>query len=179
MPAFSGRVMRTLGSGWTLSTIYLVRSGQPLAVLTGLDNALNGFFGNTGVQRPNQVLGDVSSPTRGQSCPTAPCVNWLNAGAFAQPATGTYGNVGFNSIQGPGFWEWDEAVTRDFRIREGQKLQVRAEAFNVTNSVRYGNPGLSLSNAATFGKITTSAASLNGNTGGGPRVMQFALKYVF
>ena len=103
----------------------------------------------------------------------------LPGAAFAQPATGTYGNMGFNTVLGPKFWEWDEAVSRDFRIREGQTLQVRAEAFNVTNSVRFGNPGLSLSNAATFGKITSSAASQNGNTGGGPRVMQFALKYVF
>ena len=59
-------------------------------------------------------------------------------------------------------------------------MEFRAEAFNVTNSVRFNNPGQSLSRAATFGKITTSAQNLYlGATGGGPRIMQFALKYIF
>ena len=182
-PKFSGKALRAAASGWTLSTIYLARSGQPLNVVTGTDVALNGFaFNGTTLQRPNQVLSDVASPTRGQSCASSPCVNWFNYApnaAFSQPAAGAYGNVGFDSVLGPRFWEWDEAVSRDFRVHEGQTLQVRAEAFNVTNSVRYGNPGVVLSQAATFGKILNSAGSLNGNTGGGPRVMQFALKFVF
>ena len=178
-PRFSGRLMRTLGTGWTLSTIYQVRSGQPLTILTGVDNALNGFFGNTGTQRPNQVLANTDAVNRQQGCSPAPCVAWLNPGAFSQPAPGTFGNVGVNTVLGPGFWEWDEAVSRQFGIREGQHLEIRAEAFNVTNSVRFNNPGLSLSNAATFGRIISSAGGLNGNTGGGARVMQFALKYVF
>jgi len=178
-PRFSGRWMRALGTGWTFSTIYQIRSGQPLTIFTGIDNALNGFFGNTGTQRPNQVLASTDAVNRDQGCSPAPCVAWLNPGAFVQPAPGTYGNMGLNNVLGPGFWEWDEAVSRQFGIREGQRLEIRAEAFNVTNSVRFGNPGVSLSNAATFGRITGSAAGLNGNTGGGARVMQFALKYVF
>ena len=100
--------------------------------------------------------------------------------AFAQPAPGTYGNMGANNVWGPGYWEWDEAVSRQFSIREGHSVEIRAEAFNVTNSVRFNVPGQTLSQPATFGKISTSAASLFlGATGGGPRVMQFALKYVF
>jgi hypothetical protein len=179
-PKFSNKALSMTASGWTLSSIFSARSGQPLNVVTGTDVALNGFsFNGSTFQRPNQVLSNASSTTQGQSCSTSPCVNWFNAAAFAQPATGTYGNVGYDSVVGPGFWEWDEAVSRDFRVHEGQSLQVRAEAFNVTNSVRLGNPGVVVSQAATFGKILNSAASLNGNTGGGARVMQFALKYVF
>ena len=105
---------------------------------------------------------------------------WLNPAAFAQPAPGSYGNLGANNVLGPGYWEWDEAVSREFSIGEGRRVEIRAEAFNVTNSVRFNNPGQALSNPATFGKITTSAASLFvGATGGGPRIMQFALKYIF
>ena len=168
-----------LVSGWTFSTIYSYRSGQALTIFTGVDNALNGFFGNTGTQRPNQVLGNTDAVNKEQSCSPAPCVAWLNPSAFQQPANGTYGNMGLNNVLGPSYWEWDQAVLRQFAIRESQRLEVRAEAFNVTNSVRFGNPGQSLGNAATFGKIQTSAATVNANTGGGPRVMQFALKYVF
>src|SRR6266850_1549420 len=56
-----------------------------------------------------------------------------------------------------------------FRVRESQRLEVRAEAFNVTNSLRPGNPSLSLT-SPTFGVINQSA------TGAEPRIMQFALK---
>ena len=179
-PKFAGRALRAAATGWTLSTIYTARTGQPLTLFTGLDNALSGFFGNTGTQRPNQVLANTDAPNKGKSCAPAPCVAWLNPAAFAQPAPGTYGNLGANNILGPGYWEWDEAVSREFSIGEGQRVEFRAEAFNVTNSVRFNIPGQALSNPATFGKITTTAANLFlGATGGGPRIMQFALKYVF
>ena len=48
---------------------------------------------------------------------------------------------------------------------------MKAEAFNVTNSLRRGNPGVTLSNANTFGRILSST--------NGPRIMQFAVKYFF
>ena len=179
-PKFARSALRLAASGWTLSTIYQARTGRPLTIYTGLDNALSGFFGNTGTQRPNQVLANTDALNKGKSCAPAPCVAWLNSAAFAQPAPGTYGNMGANNVWGPGYWEWDEAVSRQFSIREGHSVEIRAEAFNVTNSVRFNVPGQTLSQPATFGKISTSAASLFlGATGGGPRVMQFALKYVF
>ncbi len=56
------------------------------------------------------------------------------------PTTGTYGNMGVASLRGPGFWEWDQTVSRQFRITENQHLELRAEAFNVTNSVRFNLP---------------------------------------
>lgn len=62
-------------------------------------------------------------------------------------------------------------MSREFRVREGQVIEFRAEAFNVTNSLRRGNPGTTSSNTNTFGIITSSA--------GGPRILQFALKYAF
>jgi len=61
-------------------------------------------------------------------------------------------------------------VSRLFQVREGQKLEVRAEAFNVTNSTRFKTPGSILNSLNTFGLITQSEDA---------RVMQFALKYVF
>jgi len=60
--------------------------------------------------------------------------DYLNAAALAAPAPGTYGNVGYNSIVGPRYWEWNEAISRQFQIREQQRIEIRAEAFNVTNS---------------------------------------------
>lgn len=187
MPKISGGngFVNQLGSGWTLSTIYTVRSGSPLAIATGVDQALNGIYTSAGQlpspQRPNQVLPDVAATNRGQSCSPAPCISYLNQAAFAMPAPGTYGNLGFGSVYGPGFWEWDQTVSRRFHITEKQNVELRAEAFNVTNSVRLANPGLLFNSPATFGKITTSASTTGSvsPTGSGGRIIQFALKYIF
>src|SRR6266581_2975946 len=77
-------------------------------------------------------------------------------------------------------------IQKKFQIAEGQQIEFRAEAFNVTNSVHLGNPATDFS-SGNFGRILCSApiASPTGcNPGavispsGGPRIMQFALKYV-
>jgi hypothetical protein len=183
-PKFANTAMRAAASDWSFSTIYQARSGAPLTVFIGNDQALNGFMSTGATQRPNQVLanpyGDRHSLT-----------NYLNPAAFAVPALGTYGNVGQSSIVGPGYWEWDEAVSREFQVGEGKRVEFRAEAFNVTNSLRPGNPGVTLTAPNTFGRILCSAvgASATGcatpssaaapSLSGGPRIMQFALKYVF
>jgi hypothetical protein len=58
---------------------------------------------------------------------------------------------------------------RRFRVKEAQKVELRAEAFNLTNSFRKDNPTTDF-NSSTFGQVT---AALD------PRIMQFALKYFF
>jgi len=183
-PTFSRAWKNGILGGWHFGTIFTVRSGVPLTPNVGFDAALNGFFASSGsynyVQRPNQVLLNVYAPNKGQSCSTASCVGWLNRAAFANPAPGTYGNMAFGTIRGPEFWEWDQSIYRDFRILEGQTLQIRAEAFNVTNSVRFAPPNMVLTNGL-FGNIT-SAYSTTGSatlTGSGGRIVQLALKYVF
>src|SRR5207247_11307668 len=112
-PKCAGRVQHAAGTGSTCSRIYTARTGQILTIFTGLDNALSGFFGNTGTQRPNQVLANTDAPNKGKSCAPAPCVAWLNPAAFAQPAPGTYGNLGANNVLGPGYSGWDEPVSKE------------------------------------------------------------------
>jgi len=180
-PKFSNGAVRMVGSGWTLASTFVARSGAPLTVVTGTNpDPTTGFGGNSpGTQRPNQILADTSSPTRGQACgPDLFCVSYLNPLAFAAPAAGTFGSLGQNSILGPGFWEWDAAISRQFSIHEAQKFEIRIEGFNITNSLRLGNPNLSSGTAATFGRITTDATPPSA-TSAPSRVMQFALKYIF
>jgi len=99
---------------------------------------------------------------------------WINPAAFAQPALGTLGNSGRSSIPGPGFWEIDMALSRIFRVMEGRTVEVRAEAFNLTNSFRAGAPGMPVvttaRNSPQFGQILTAQD---------PRIMQLAMKFVF
>ena len=105
----------------------------------------------------------------------------MNPNAVATPAIGTYGNMGVSALRAPGFWEWDQAITREFPLREMMRLEFRAEAFNLTNSVRPGAPNTTLS--GTYGQITGDQPTTGGGTGisagSGARILQFAMKFVF
>ncbi len=158
-PQFANPAVRMLATGWRLSGIYRWSTGAPLNIVSGQDRALSGIND----QRANQIVGN---PQTGKS---GPFDFFLNPQGFALPDLGTLGNVGRNSIQGPSTWSFDLALSRSFNIRERQRIEFRAEAFNVTNSFRPGLPQTSLSNN-TFGQIRTALD---------PRIMQFALKYVF
>jgi hypothetical protein len=185
-----GSWLRRVASTWTFSTIFQTYSGQPLSAQIGSDQAYNGVgAGQTGIpipQRPNQLLADVTASDRGQGCVPGPCVSWFNPAAFALPTGGTYGNMGIGTLRSPGFWEWDQTISRRFQVAEGRQIEFRAEAFNVTNSVRLGNPETNFS-SGNFGRVLCSAASSSptgcqttpSSPSGGPRIMQFALKYVF
>jgi hypothetical protein len=162
-PRFANNTMRMLATGWRLSGIYRFSSGSPLTVLSGSDRALTGV--NIASQRADQILASGYKVTSGR-----PLTQWIDIAAFGQPALGAYGNVARNSLIGPSRFSFDMAVSRSFNVRESQHLEVRAEAFNVTNSFRPDNPATNISQTNTFGQIR---ASLD------PRVMQFALKYVF
>jgi hypothetical protein len=168
-PQFSSRTTRLLASGWQISGIVSILSGPWLTVLSGNDNALTA----TGDQFPNAVLPSPYAPNRGG------LNQWLNPAAFAQPALGTYGNMGPASVVGPGGVNIDVALARLFKIRERMSVMIRAEAFNVVNHVNPGDPtggqgrpgGVDLTlTDGNFGKILTT---------NDPRIMQVAMKFVF
>jgi hypothetical protein len=117
------------------------------------------------------VQQNPASATQGSACANvAPCISWLNTSAFQQPALGTLGNIGLLNVLGPTFFQFDTALVRQFRIREGQRLEIRGEAFNLTNSLRSNNPGVTLSTPNSFGLILSAQD---------PRIMQLAAKFVF
>jgi hypothetical protein len=159
-PQFGNPTVRALATGWRLSGIYRYSTGSFLTVTSGVDRALSGVGG----QRPDQIL---ASPYGDKSA--GPLSNFLNPAAFALPAVGSLGNMGRANVMGPATWQFDLALSRTFRIRETQRLEFRAEAYNVTNSFRPDNPDTNL-NTANFGVIREALE---------PRIMQFALKYVF
>ena len=167
-PHYSSRMVQWIAGDWQLAPIVSLHSGSYFGVTTGVDNALTGI----GAQRPNQVLSNVYCANRSINC-------WMNAQAFAAPATGTLGDLGINNLEGPGYFDVDISLSRRFRIREKQYVEIRAESFNIENRANYLNPGTvgiaggsanSALNSSTFGKIQ---ADVN------PRIMQFAVKYNF
>jgi hypothetical protein len=96
--------------------------------------------------------------------------NYLNRSAFAQPAPGTLGDHRNNSIEGPGYWSADLALSRLINVVERQALEVRVEVFNLFNNFNWGAPETNF-DSSSFGRIT----SMSGN----PRIMQFGVKYGF
>jgi hypothetical protein len=98
-----------------------------------------------------------------------PDTQWLNPAAFGQPALGTLGNMGRTTLTLPTAWQFDLSLSRLFLFRESQSMEFRAEAYNVLNRFRPGTIDTNLS-SAQFGKIRTALD---------PRIMQFALKYLF
>jgi hypothetical protein len=158
-PQISGnQALRLIASGWQVSGIVRVLSGDYLSVRSGLDQALSG----TDDQRAQQVLPNVYAANKSIG-------QWLNPAAFAQPALGTYGNMNPGTVRGPGFWSIDMSVTRKFRLAEKRSLELRGEAFNVLNHVNPLDPVNTLS-SSTFGQIQAA---------NDPRILQLALKFVF
>jgi hypothetical protein len=170
-PKFSERWLRSVASGWQYSTILQVITGPYINVLSGLDNAESG---QTSVERPNQVLSNPYCANRSLSC-------YLNPAAFAQPAIGTYGDLGNYAILAPGGIFLDMGLVRNFYVREKQSIQLRFEAFNVPNHL---NPGTPTGVSGTAGIYTPTVALNNPNFGRilsaqDPRIFQIAAKFVF
>jgi hypothetical protein len=174
-PKFSGRAARLLASDWQVAPILNIKSAQYYTVTLGQDVALNG---ETAQQRPSLVSGVNPYDTSSVPCPGTFCVPWNNRAAFSMPATGTLGNLGIGNMKGPGVFQLDVALSRMFRIREKQTLQLRGEAFNLPNHVNLAVPA-SLLNGGTFGTINSDISGTSGLSAGDFRVVQFALKYIF
>jgi hypothetical protein len=167
-PNFGGPLAQNVFGNWRVSGIVRAQSGGWFQPTVAADRALTG-------SNPNQQRADVlSSDFYGNQCTTDlrssnPSCRWLNSAAFGTPALGTIGTAGPAILLGPGSWTIDAGLTRTFNVREGQQVEFRAEATNVLNHTNFNNPNASVGNA-NFGRITTA---------GSPRIMQFALKYVF
>jgi len=161
----SGPVLDHVIGHWTVSGLLTLSSGTWYTVTDG-----NGNFANSdGQQRPDAVPG--------QKATGKPCVagTFFNTCAFQNPALGSFGDIGMNSLQGPDDKNFDFAVEKIIPIREKLQLELRAEAFNVINhpNFLFAAPGPQNSNNATvfgtpsFGFVTAAQA---------PREIQFAAK---
>jgi hypothetical protein len=67
--------------------------------------------------------------------------HYFDPSAFSQPALATYGNTNRNEFRGPGFFNMNLSVLRDFNLKEKATLSVRADAFSLTNTPHFANPG--------------------------------------
>ncbi len=157
---------------WQVNGITTLMSNTPFTVydssnpsLQGSAPEISGFFSS----RPN-LVGDPNvgtCPQSGLSVRTAGC--WFNTGAFQQAATGQFGNVGRNTLDGPAFQQWDFSAIKTIPIHEAMSLQFRAEFFNIFNNVNFRLPNNDISSPG-FGQIQAAQPG---------RIVQLALKFMF
>jgi len=186
----SNTLVREVFGGWQTSSIVQTRSGLPVNV-----QLISGFFGNP--MRPNLVSGQ-SLYTGGANWPNSS----FNLNAFeVNPAyDGSWGNalgdVQRNALRGPGFFQWDFSLMKDFVLTEKLKMQFRADLFNILNHPNFGGPDGGICTAVApasgatpasctpnpnFGRVAGTIADANGSqigTGTG-RQAQLALRFTF
>jgi len=169
-----GRGKRFLSSGiasailgdWRLSSFLTVMSGLPLyftdsnASLLAPDNTQT-----PQLVAPVKILHGVG-----------PGNPWFTTSSFAAAPAGTFGNVGRNYLSGPNFFDLDASVSKSIRFTERLNLELRLEAFGVTNTPQFffasngGTANGTTRSSSSFGQITNA-------TGG--RVLELGAKLTF
>ena len=197
-------LLRNAIGGWQWSGITVLQSGIPFSVINSpsssistADNAgvANGI-GVSSIQSYPDLVGNPHSkpPANGNNGTTiGPLL--LNPNAFVVPRGLTFGTAGRNSVNNPYRWNFDMSLFKDFKIREGQLLQFRAEAFNVFNNTQFEIYNPAKRNQAN-NTITCYGDSATGYSAGAdvclagnaflhpidahrPRTLQLALKFTF
>ncbi len=128
--------------GWQLSGLFLAYSGVPLNITASgtLNTPGNTLYANLNGEQ--QVLGGLG-----------PGQKYLDTSVYAVPPTATLGSMTRNAgPEGPGFWELDMSLFKRFKLSSRITTEFRVDAFNVTNSVRWGNPNTNVGNVQ-FGII--------------------------
>jgi hypothetical protein len=194
LPFGKGQSMAThgiasaLAGGWTLTGVVSRLSGAPFTVT---DNAGAGNLNGPGNQQTPNIVSSIKvtkgtpyqSPGACSNSSTGPNLSCLyfDPRSFATVTTpATFGNAGRNIIRGPGYFDLDANLFRNFKITERLTFQFEADAFGVTNTPHFGNPDSNLTDS-NFGKVTGEAQGANASLGGsgGEHLWYFGGKFIF
>jgi uncharacterized membrane protein len=176
----SNKLLKSTVGGWQVSGIVTLTSGAPIHIseggITNCAQTVNpssctpdliGTGNITSIipnadNRPN-VNGSVSYPKT--------VTSWFDKSAFSPTVAGTFGNLPFNSVRGPGRQNWNLALFKSFVFSEsrGSKLEFRAEFFNAFNHTEFNNVSNTFTNG-DFGAVTSAHD---------PREIQLGLKLYF
>ncbi len=164
--SFHGVMDKALND-WQASLITVLHTGTNFSVYSGIDNSLTGPTTNSGTNDLADRVADTSIASPSGALKTS---EYFNTAAFEENALGTFGNSGRNTMIGPGYWNTDASLLKNFPIRDLFNFALKAEFFNLPNRVNLGNPGATFKNTSTFGKIQSA---------GSPRVIQFSGRLTF
>jgi hypothetical protein len=158
--------------GWHLNSITTVQSGHPFEVRLGFNRSGNLNTVNYAMhERPDVKPGYSNNPILG-----GPARYW-DINAFTLQPANQRGNLGRNTLIGPGIVNFDLSVPKSFALDETRRFEFRAEAFNLPNHPNFAVP----SGLTAFTNATTIAPNWGVITGTvtTSRQIQFGLKLVF
>jgi hypothetical protein len=175
-----GGLANSAVSGWTVSTIVTLQSGFTFSPQLGYNPTGSG-------DTRNPVRPDVNPNFRGNLYPRTP-QQFFNPAAFLAPAYGTVGNLGRDTLTGPGLANADLSLLKATQISERIHAQFRAEFFNALNRTNFATPnpvvftsGPTQGNAAnqTTAVVASPTAGVITATATTSRQIQFGLKLLF
>ena len=175
----SGRVVDELIGDWRVSGLFNGFTGSPFKVDSGaftidFTQTQPGVF----IGSKDEIKGGIHQVAQSGAPNTVQFFsNSTNAqSAFTAPIAGGPGNR--NIINGPGYWDVDLALLKDFKLPfEGHKIQFRTDAINVFNHTNFAAPNANMLIPATFGTITATTGQAG--AGSSARVLQLGLRYIF
>jgi hypothetical protein len=178
-----------LMNGWALSGVTIIQDGVPLTVSDSRGGSVYGFGPGSGETATAEFCAGGTAYTAGSSGSDKQRLGGLNGGpgwfnpatfksTCTEPAIGSDGSTGYGNspigvILGPGQFNWDMSLVKTTvvgGIRESATLQFRTEFFNTFNHAQFNTPVTNVA-AGNFGAITSTSVN--------PRLIQFALKYLF
>jgi len=176
------KLLRSTVGGWQVSGIVTLQTGTPIHISEGgIQNCAQGA-NNDPVKCAGSLAGTGNISSIIPNADNRPNVNgsvrypktaasWFGSSAFSPTAAGTWGNLPFNSVRGPGRQNWNLSLFKSFLFSEsrGSKLEFRAEFFNAFNHTEFNNVSNTFTNG-DFGAVTSAHD---------PREIQLGLKLYF
>jgi len=184
IPLFTkpGLLHSTLG-GWQISDLTSFQTGTPFSIinLINADNAGTGNLFATSQGNPVQSYPDIVGNIHGKvGIPHPggqPGPRLYNSDAFAAPQGLTYGNAGRDVLNLPARTNFDMGLFKNFAVHEAMHFEFRTEAFNIFNHTQWSAIN---STADCYGASACSSDGfLTATAAHNPRILQFALKFVF
>jgi hypothetical protein len=149
-------ILNHIAGGWQTNWILSKVSGTPFTI-----TAPNGTFGAAGSTETANQSGPVhilgATPRAGCKTGDLTC-SYFDPSVFSAPVGPVFGNVGRDTVRGPGFFNLDMSLFRNFKLTERFGLQCRVEAFSLTNTPHFNNPtaGFQTTGNGNFGTITNT-----------------------
>lgn len=135
-----GRGMELLAGGWQINAIVQAQTGTPLSITT------QDFSGNYSPR---------ASAVGGLSLPRSISGLWFNTSNIVATPLGSEGNIGRNSVYGPGTAQGDVSLFKTLHFTDRFATELRAESFNITNTPQFQNPVGNTSDG-NFGRVTAT-----------------------
>jgi hypothetical protein len=196
-------LMSKIAGGWSVAAIASFQSGTPFTIFSNNNSSqLNNFLDRADVIGPVTIFKDprtIRTFSPSSDGLHGSCLGGMETGPFWFDPTNlvcandfdvtggvplfSHGNMGRNSLRGPGINNWDISILKDFKFTESKSLQFQASFFNAFNHVQFFGPSASEGASgfsSNFGQLTSdSTPSTTTAYYRGPRLIQFSLKFYF